>query len=66
VDIALSKVAVSEAAVASSLDAVHLFGGAGYQTATGIERNLRDAVPAAVFSGTTEIQREVIARGVGL
>ncbi|MFE0043433.1 acyl-CoA dehydrogenase family protein [Streptomyces albireticuli] len=64
--VALSKVAVSEAAVANSLDAVQIFGGSGYLTATGVERQLRDAVPALIFSGTTDIQRELIAREAGL
>ncbi|GAA2655506.1 acyl-CoA dehydrogenase family protein [Paractinoplanes durhamensis] len=63
---ALSKVAVSEAAVANGLDAVQVFGGAGYLSETGIERQLRDAVPSAIFSGTNDIQREVIAREIGL
>lgn len=63
---ALAKVAVSEAAVANSLDAVQIFGGAGYLSPTGIERQLRDSVPAMIFSGTTDIQRELIAREVGL
>lgn len=63
---ALSKVAVSEAAVANSLDALQIFGGRGYLTSTGIERQLRDSVPSTLFSGTTEIQRELIARAVGL
>lgn len=65
-EISMSKVAVSEAAVANSLDAVQIFGGAGYLTATGIEQQLRDSVPSTIFSGTTEIHRELIARGVGL
>jgi clorobiocin biosynthesis protein CloN3 len=61
---ALSKVAVSEAAVASGLDAIQIFGAAGYLTESGIEQQLRDAVPSAIFSGTTQIQREMIAREV--
>jgi alkylation response protein AidB-like acyl-CoA dehydrogenase len=48
--VSLSKVATSEAAVANSLDALQIFGGAGYLTATGIERNLRDAVASRIFS----------------
>jgi clorobiocin biosynthesis protein CloN3 len=64
--VALSKVAVSEAAVANGIDAVQIFGGAGYLVPTGIERQLRDAVPSTIFSGTTEIQRELIAREMGL
>jgi clorobiocin biosynthesis protein CloN3 len=64
--VALAKVSVSEAAVANSLDAVQIFGGAGFLAPTGIERNLRDAVPSTIFSGTTEVQRELIAREMGL
>jgi len=63
---ALSKVAVSEAAVANGIDAIQIFGGAGYLVPTGIERQLRDAVPSTIFSGTTEIQRELISREMGL
>ncbi|MCL2555087.1 MAG: acyl-CoA dehydrogenase family protein [Actinomycetia bacterium] len=63
---AVAKTAVSEAAVANSLDAVHVFGAAGYLVDGGIERNLRDAVPAAIFSGTTEMQREILTRKAGL
>jgi clorobiocin biosynthesis protein CloN3 len=65
-EIALAKVAVSEAAVANSLDAIQVFGGTGYLADTGIERNLRDAVPSTIFSGTSAIQRELIAREMGL
>lgn len=63
---ALAKVAVSQAAVANSLDAVQIFGGSGYLMTTGIETQLRDSVPAGIFSGTTEIQKEIIAREAGL
>jgi clorobiocin biosynthesis protein CloN3 len=64
--VALSKVAVSEAAVANGIDAVQIFGGSGYLVPTGIERQLRDSVPSTIFSGTTEIQRELISREIGL
>lgn len=64
--IAQSKLAVSEAAVANSLDAVQLFGGRGYLSEYGIEQQLRDCVPATLFSGTSQVQRELIARGMGL
>lgn len=64
--IALSKVATSEAAVANALDAMQIFAGAGYLSATGIERQLKDSLPSTIFSGTTEIQRELIARELGL
>jgi clorobiocin biosynthesis protein CloN3 len=64
--VSFAKIAVSEAAVANSLDAVQLFGGAGYLVADGVERQLRDSLPSTIFSGTTEIHREIIARGLGL
>jgi clorobiocin biosynthesis protein CloN3 len=63
---AIAKVAVSEAAVANSIDAIAVFGGRGYLTETGIEQMLRDCVPSTIFSGTTEIQRELIAKEMGL
>ncbi|WP_211210226.1 acyl-CoA dehydrogenase family protein [Actinopolyspora halophila] len=65
-DIALSKLAVSESVVASALDAVRLFGAEGYRVEPGIERVLRDSVPSLLFSGTSEIQKNVIARELGL
>ena len=64
--VALSKLAVSEGAVASALDAVQVFGGRGYQTEYGIEASLRDTVPATIFSGTSDIQRLIIATELGL
>ncbi|MGW0770459.1 acyl-CoA dehydrogenase family protein [Streptomyces sp. NPDC002676] len=64
--IAMSKTAVSEAAVANSLDAMQLFGATGYLMGNGIEEQLRDCLPTTIFSGTTEIQMELIARESGL
>lgn len=63
---ALAKVTVAESAVANGLDAVRLFGARGYLAADGIGRQLSDAVPMHIFSGTTEIQREIVAKGMGL
>ena len=65
-DVALAKLVVSEGVVATALDAVNVFGGAGYLDETGIERILRDAVPSTIFSGTSDIQRMLVAQGLGL
>lgn len=62
----LSKLFISEAAVASGLDAIQIHGGAGVMTETGIDRALRDALPGRIFSGTSEIQRDIIAKALGL
>ncbi|MBV2156570.1 acyl-CoA dehydrogenase family protein [Kitasatospora sp. SUK 42] len=64
--VALSKLAVSEGAVASALDAIQVFGGRGYQREHGIEAFLRDTVPGTIFSGTSDIQRLLIAKELGL
>jgi alkylation response protein AidB-like acyl-CoA dehydrogenase len=63
---ALAKLHISEAWVKNSLDAVQIFGGYGYTTEYEIERDLRDAVGGTLYSGTTEIQRNLIARQMGL
>ncbi|MEE4490847.1 acyl-CoA dehydrogenase family protein [Streptomyces sp. BE230] len=64
--VALAKLAVSEAAVTSALDAVRVFGGRGYLADDGIEAMLRDSVPAVLFSGTSDMQKEIAARELGL
>jgi len=64
--VALSKLWISEAALESGLDAIQLFGGAGMATDTGVDALARDAIPARVFSGTSEMQRAIVARMLGL
>jgi alkylation response protein AidB-like acyl-CoA dehydrogenase len=63
---ALAKLYVSECYVKSSLDAIQIFGGYGYMTEQEIERDLRDAVGSTLYSGTSEIQRNIVARCLGL
>jgi alkylation response protein AidB-like acyl-CoA dehydrogenase len=63
---AVAKAFVGEANVRVHLDAVQVHGGYGYATEFEIERALRDAVGGRIYSGTTEIQRRIIARGLGL
>lgn len=65
-EVAMAKLAISEAAVESAMDAVRIFGGAGIRNDRGIESELRDAVPSMIFSGTSEMQLELIARELGL
>ena len=65
-EVAMSKLAVSEAAVQNSIDAVQVFGAVGYSSELGIERMVRDSIPSTIFSGTSEIQRNLIASRLGL
>jgi alkylation response protein AidB-like acyl-CoA dehydrogenase len=63
---AAAKLFASEAWVASSLDAIQVHGAYGYTTESGVERDLRDAVASRIYSGTSEIQKVILARIMGL
>lgn len=63
---AIAKLHVSECFVRSSLDAIQVFGGYGYMTDQEVERDLRDAVGSTIYSGTNEIQRNLVATSLGL
>jgi alkylation response protein AidB-like acyl-CoA dehydrogenase len=63
---AIAKLYVSESLVNSCRDALQIHGGYGYMVEQGIERELRDALGSTLYSGTTEIQRNVIARCLGI
>jgi len=60
------KLHVSECFVQNSLDAVRVFGASGYATEGGLERDLRDSVGGVIFSGTNDIQRNLIAQHLRL
>jgi alkylation response protein AidB-like acyl-CoA dehydrogenase len=61
---AVAKVFVSEASVRCHLDSVQLHGGYGYTSEFEAERMLRDAVAGTIYSGTSEILRDLIARSL--
>lgn len=65
-DAALSKLHISESFVQSSLDAVRVHGARGYLHGSAVERDLRDATGGVLYSGTSDIQRQLIARLLGL
>lgn len=63
---ALAKLYLSECFVQSGLDAVRTMGGYGYTTEYEVERDLRDAIGGTLYSGTSDIQRNIVARLLGL
>jgi len=63
---AIAKLFISEAWVQSSLDSQQIYGAYGYLSENGIERQIRDALASRIYSGTSDIQRAIIARGLGL
>jgi alkylation response protein AidB-like acyl-CoA dehydrogenase len=65
-DISMAKLAISEAAIQSSLDTIHIHGAAGIVADAGVEQALRDTIPGTIYSGTSEMHREIVARSLGL
>jgi len=63
---AIAKLHVSESFAASAQDAMRIYGGYGYMVEQGLERELRDALGGVFYSGTSDIQRNIIARAMGL
>ncbi|MEM8859770.1 MAG: acyl-CoA dehydrogenase family protein [Chloroflexota bacterium] len=63
---AMAKLYLSEIFVESSLDSIRIHGARGYVTEFEIERDLRDGVGGLIYSGTSDIQRNIIARLLGL
>jgi alkylation response protein AidB-like acyl-CoA dehydrogenase len=62
IEASLAKLHVSECFVQNSLDAVRIFGAAGFVAENGVERDLRDSVGSVIFSGTNEVQKTIIAK----
>lgn len=63
---AMAKLHLSECFLQSSLDALQVHGGYGYMTESELERDVRDAVGSRIYSGTSDIQRNLIARHMGV
>jgi alkylation response protein AidB-like acyl-CoA dehydrogenase len=66
IESAIVKVFLSEALVESSLASFATFGAQAYMADTAQERNLRDALASPIYSGTSDIQRVIIGRLLGL
>jgi alkylation response protein AidB-like acyl-CoA dehydrogenase len=60
------KLYLSESYVASSMDALQVSGGYGYMTDSELEREVRDAIGSRIYSGTSEIQKNLVAAYLGL
>ena len=65
-DASITKLFVSEAFVNAAQATVQIHGGYGYMVETEVERALRDAIGSTIYSGTSEMQRNIISRWLGL
>ena len=63
---AMVKLHISESWVQTCLDAIQIHGGYGYLTELELERELRDALGSKLYSGTSEIQSQIIAQMMGV
>ena len=65
-DAAIAKLFTSESLLESAMSTVRTYGGRGLEVDQDVERALRDAVACTLYSGTSDIQRNIIARWLGL
>jgi len=62
----MAKLAATELAKRCALEAVQMAGGYGYASEYPMERHLRAAVVTTIYGGTSEIQKNIIAKTLGL
>ena len=60
------KLSCTELAKRTALEGVQIMGGYGYATEYPMERYLRAAVVTTIYGGTSEIQKNIIAKTLGL
>jgi len=65
-DASIAKVFVSEALVKTAMTTLQIFGGYGYMADYHVERAVRDSLASTIYSGTNEMQRNIIARWLGV
>jgi short-chain 2-methylacyl-CoA dehydrogenase len=63
---AIAKLTASNAAMDNARDATQIFGGYGYMNEYPVARFYRDAKVLEIGEGTSEVQRMIIARDLGL
>jgi alkylation response protein AidB-like acyl-CoA dehydrogenase len=63
---AIAKLFVSESLLETSIDTIRTLGGWGVLTSKQVERAMRDSIAGTLYSGTSDLQRNVIARWMGL
>jgi alkylation response protein AidB-like acyl-CoA dehydrogenase len=62
----MAKLACTELAKRCALEGMQIMGGYGYASEYPMERYLRGAVVTTIFGGTSEIQKNIIAKTLGL
>jgi alkylation response protein AidB-like acyl-CoA dehydrogenase len=66
IEASIAKLFISEAYLHSSLDTLQVHGAYGYMEESELEREVRDAIGSRIYSGTSDIQRNIVASRMGL
>jgi alkylation response protein AidB-like acyl-CoA dehydrogenase len=62
--VSMSKCYASDLAMQVTIDAVQIFGGAGYLKGAPVERMMRDAKAVQIFDGSNQIQRMIVSKNI--
>jgi isovaleryl-CoA dehydrogenase len=62
----MAKLKATELAKHMTLEGMQMMGGAGYAVEYDMERQVRTALVTTIYGGTSEIQREIISKALGL
>jgi alkylation response protein AidB-like acyl-CoA dehydrogenase len=62
----MAKLKATETAKRTALEAMQMMGGYGYAVEYDMERQVRTAVATTIYGGTSEIQRDIIGKTLGL
>lgn len=62
----MAKLKCTEVAKAAALEGMQMMGGYGYAREYGMEAQVRTALAPPIYGGSNEIQREIIAKRLGL
>jgi alkylation response protein AidB-like acyl-CoA dehydrogenase len=62
--VSMAKCYASDMAMKVAIDAVQIFGGAGYLKGAPVERLMRDAKAVQIFDGSNQIQRLIVSKNI--
>ena len=62
----MCKLKATEAAKRATLEGMQMMGGYGYAVEYDMERQVRTALVTTIYGGTSEIQRDIISKTLGL
>ncbi|MEO3930599.1 acyl-CoA dehydrogenase family protein [Micromonosporaceae bacterium B7E4] len=65
-EVSMAKLKVTETAKRIALEGMQMMGGYGYASEYDMERDVRAALAGTIYGGTSEIQREIIGKNMGL